>query len=147
MSHAFELRSIPDDRNRTRLFLLQLPLRTTHLPQVDTVVTIARLDGSAFQATAESLSRILVASGLSEQEVRELMTSGRTVPLAEDLAIRLGLIFNVVHALRSKDKIATALQRTETFSVDDSVFWFRKVVDGSPAAEVHRRALMMILTE
>lgn len=147
MLQPFELRSIPDDRNRGRLFLLQLPCRTKYLVEVAQPVTIARLDGTALEAAVEPLTNIMRAYGLSEQAVHDLLTSNHAVPLAEELAIRLGLVFNAINTLRSGAKVATAVRRAEAMSVDEGVFWLKKLIAEDSPTDAHRRALLMILTE
>lgn len=147
MTHAFEIRSIPDEKKRGRLFLIQLPLRTKYMAEVAEPVTVARLDGAALDVATEHLQPLLASADVSGDALAELLTSDRSLPIAEETAIRLGLVFNAVNALRSGAKIETAIQRAAEMPAEEAVFWLRKIVNDRSPTETHRRALVMILTE
>lgn len=148
MASAFELRSLPDERNNPRLFLIQLPLRTRHVSSVSVPQTIAFLDGTALDAARPVLGNLLRGANVNEAQVMEALSRDYTIPVDEEIAMRLGLVFHAISSLRSPDRVRTAIDRISRLDKDDLIFWINKLTTADPEmAEKHRRALLFVLTE
>ena len=59
MNTPFELRTLPDERGRARLFLIQLPRSVVRLPAVDEPRTVGRMSDGVLQGVYEVLDDIV----------------------------------------------------------------------------------------
>lgn len=147
-SSAFELRFLPDDNNKPRLFLIQLPLRTRHMTSVDAPRTIAHLDGKALTAARPVLGTLLRTANVDEAQISQLFSRDHTLPVSEEVAMRLGLVFQAVNSLRSPDRVQAAIDRISHLDEDDLVYWLKKLTAAdSEIVDKHRRALLTVLIE
>lgn len=145
MQTPFELRSLPSSRGKSRLFMIQLPVRTTHVESVDVPLTVAKLDGSALETAWPAILDMLADAGLPRHELS--VDDEHTFAIEEALAARLSLVFNAVDSLRSDAKIRGIAQSVSELDMDEVVFWLGKIVGDADNAETHRKALIMILAD
>lgn len=117
------------------------------MAEVAEPVTVGRLEGDSLDAALPALHALLASAKLPEDSAHGLLNGERLVPLPEEAAIRVWLVFNVVNALRSGPKIETAMRRAAELSDDDVVFWLRKIISDDSSSESHRRALLIVLTD
>jgi hypothetical protein len=138
MSAAFELRSLPDHKKVDRWFLIQLPVRTRFHSMVDVPTTIARVDGATLEALAPFVAHLL---GRSES-AQGLMGVERTIPVAEESAVRLALVFSIVSARFSHDKFEALVALVNRLPVDEVGFWTKRVSTADEMAEIYRKSFL-----
>lgn len=160
----FELRFLPDERNRPRLFLLQLPAPTTWVEGVDQPTTVAKLEGANL-VTAEPVLKTIVAAAVAQRmshdngavhvltgdepgsglAVLEWAGFPTTIALAEPVAVHIGLLCHGVSSLRSKDRVDEALTAVAVMQPEEVHFWSR-VLASAPDADVRRKRFAAYLT-
>lgn len=152
MAASFELRSLPDERGKPRVFLVQLPLRTKHLDAVADIVTRGRLDGATLELAEDAIVAMLRDAGAtfdrpsSEPGVEPagVFDVDRTLPVGEADAIRLSLIFNAVNSLRSEDKVQAIIDGISAMPIEQATAWMSMI---SANEESGRKALIVYLAE
>jgi hypothetical protein len=144
MKTPFELRSLPADKSRGRLFLLQLPYKSERLPTVEVPTTVARIEGAAFKLAQPAIATALAAQGLGAERAAAFLMSDETLVIDETQALRLGLIFNLVNALRSGDKVQQIVEGIALMSEVETAFWLGKIT--SDTNDNGRKALIVYLT-
>lgn len=128
----FELRSLPD-RGKHRLFLIQLPYKTSSFPQVNEPITVARIDGSTL-----TMSRDLVREALGVDAPRDpslgadpldsFLAQGGAVSLEERDALWMGLAFVAINSMRSPEKVAGIISGVRKMPIDEAAYWLKKIV-------------------
>ena len=145
----FELRAIPDDRSRSRLFLLQWPRRTGRVRAVERPTTIGTLEGATLRAGWGAIAVILAKNTAWQGEFTEASIDGvdlasSVVPLDEPVAVRLALVFNTLPTLRAIEKVqqlSQGLQRLDDF---DTAYWFDKITADPDGAATRALAVLLI---
>lgn len=124
---TFELRSLPDGKKR-RLFFVQLPYRTNVVTPVPKPTTVAMLEGGALDMAAEPIDRLLnlpeVEHGFLDREA--------LIPIDEDAAIRLGLVFVGINSLRSPERVAKVIEGIQAMPLDRAAMWLADITNDGP---------------
>lgn len=144
----FEIRSIPAERGRRRLYLVQLPLRTRLIAGVDAPVTIAQIDGATLDAAEGAVAALLELPGegvefLGGASGETPFSSPATYQVEEDLALSLALIFNGVNSLRSEEKIREIVDGVSRMPAEQAKTWVAMLADNAEGA---RKALAVYLS-
>ena len=144
MSTTFELQSLPQDKAKGRLFLVQNPYRTDRIKAVTEPTTIARLEGTAMRLASQVLTGILGAKTLAPADVDGFLAKEGRLALDEAQALRLSLALSVVNTMRSDEKVQQILEGIEKMGPDEVSSWMRMVSDES--SQNGRLALQVFLT-
>ena len=123
MANAFELQSFPDGK-KIRYFLIQYPVSTKYLPPVDRPSTIAQIDG----APAETI-RGVIRNLLPDAPPALLQGEAASIPIDEDQALRLGLVFLASDSLRATHRIQAIVDGALAMSDETAVSWMQMFTD------------------
>lgn len=128
MSHPFELRLLPTERGRQRLYLVQLPYATNVMPAVDKPTTVANVEGKSLSPVIEHLAQIF-ASVADAPDPVDLDAGAHSFP-ASEAEVDLFLLVQKVLAGRGADpkKVVPSLL---TKDADEVAFW-RKKLEADP---------------
>lgn len=124
----FEIRSLPTKKSR-RLFLIQLPYKTSSMKEVSQPTTIAAIDGSPLDA-ASGLVLDLVGNKVDASPMEapgHILDREFTVAIEEDVALRLGLLFASINTLRSDERIQEIIDGVQGLDADEAAFWLGRM--------------------
>jgi hypothetical protein len=134
----FDLRSIPDDKNRPRVFLIQLPLKPkeARIPPVDMPVSMAYIEGTELKAVRPALEKIL--GGVDKTD--EFLASDVAVKVKETDGVRLLVLFLTLSGAKNPDKLAQSAVAVMGMELGDAEFWAGKLrnLAGLPAEKAER---------
>lgn len=134
---SFDLRSLPDDRSRPRLFLIQLPLRPKRsaLTAVDVPTTLASLEGAGLDFAKAALTLI---DGIKNADA--FLGQDSNVRLEEDTGLRVALMCISLSTSRASEKLSTAAKRIMALEASEAQYWFAKLQAGQalPKDKVER---------
>lgn len=125
--NAFELRSLPDKKKR-RLFLIQLPYKTSVIAEVSQPTTLSMIDGAQLEA-ASVLILELVADRLSSAPAsgKDILDEPFQVAIDEETALRLGLLFASIGTLRSDERIQEIITGVQSLDAQEAGFWLNTI--------------------
>lgn len=137
----FELRSLPD-RGKHRLFLLQLPYKTTNFPNVNEPITVARIDGSSLALARDLVREAIGAEAPAESSfgpdpLDVFLEQGGSVGLEERDALWMGLAFVAINSMRSPEKVAGIIAGVRNMALDEAAYWLKKIVSDPTGNALH----------
>lgn len=120
----FDLRSLPDDKNRPRLYLMQMPFkpRGIRLTPVEMPVTMGALDGPMIDRVRPALEALMGAA-----KVNDYLGNDRSFAVSEDVGLRLLVLFTALSGARASERLQTAVESIMRLSVDDASYWVEKL--------------------
>lgn len=136
---AFQLEVFPRHGRQYGLALIEAvsPTRTPRLePELRPIV---RIWGSPMQAVFDRIADAVKRSGGRASDVR--VERRAPLPLDEETAVRLGLLFIAIKPLRKSARIEAIRDATATMATEEAYYWYSKcssVSAGRRAAKAFR---------
>ena len=137
----FELRSLPGERGAPRLFIVQLPLKVDLLPPRDDIATIGRSEGASLSRLGPNLVQIFSQAG--HELPHDLLERARTIPLDEEVALRVALVLAQTDNLRSNEKIEAIVEAIMAMPISEIIYWVEKHREEDN--EMAKKALRMMI--
>ena len=109
---------------------------TAAAPHVRTPVRVAGLRGRNLELVEHRVLRRLAQAGV--RPGRRAGPQPRGYPLAEDLALTLGLLFRVLAPMRSRDRMRAVAEGIEAMEREETAYWL--------GMAMHRRRPRRVLT-
>lgn len=98
--NPFQIQIVPDDKQRARLYLLQLPVRTEVVPAAEGFRQVGVLADPVLTRVWPSIQALVGDAGLPAVDGKPPV-SGH-VGLSEEAGSRLGLAFHLIEGLRQE---------------------------------------------
>jgi hypothetical protein len=133
----FELRLFSGPKKRSSLFLVQLPLPTRHVEQVDRPTTVVQWTGAV-------TARALEAAGGLRFPLPDESNGGRA-EYTEEQAMRLIACDRLLGVLRPDDEAATTLQRLLKLPLPVLASYHGMLASEEPVAREGARSLALLL--
>lgn len=119
----FDLRSLPDEKARPRIFLMQLPFKTkARLNAVSVPTTLASLEGNALALAKPALGKIM-----GEGKLEEYLVSDSSFVVNEENGIRLLVMFLALSGARASEKVQQAVEAIMKMTQADAEYWIEKL--------------------
>lgn len=120
----FDLRSLPDEKTKPRLYLLQLPYRakTIRIDSVEVPVTLAAIEGDLIDLLRPMLEKVL-GPGKSE----EFLRTDRSFVVKEDLGLQLLVGMLTLAGSRKSERLAKAIPAILRLDTADAEYWYPKL--------------------
>jgi len=116
---AYELRAFREGSTETQLEVWQLPAPAS--PHLKEPRRVAGLGGRNLALVEHRVLRSLKAAGLDPTGLRP--AQHRSSPLAEDLALRLGLLFRTLAPMRSRANLVACAEGIEAMGKEEAAYW------------------------
>ena len=115
---VFEVRMVRHGAADTEVEVWRLPSPAS--PQVTGPVRVAGLRGRNLDLVEHRVLRLLRQAGVRFTPLSERREAH---PMAEDDALRLGLLFRVLAPMRSRDSIRTVAEGIEAMGREEASYW------------------------
>jgi len=115
---SFEVRIIRHGASDTEVQVWQLPSAAS--PQIATPTRVAGLRGRNLDLVEHRVLKLLRQAGVGFSPHREHLEAR---PLAEDEALRLGLLFRTLAPMRSRDNIRAVAEGIEAMGREEASYW------------------------
>ena len=139
---SYELRVRPLNAALTSYEVWQLPAAST--PQINAPIRVAGLKGRNLELVEHRVLQRLARAGIKLARPAGQPLPG--MPLSEDLALHLGLMFRALAPMRSRERMRAVAEGIERMDREEAAYWL--------GMAMHRRrprrvlaALRMLLTE
>ncbi len=115
---AFEVRVIRHGASDTEIQVWRLPSPAS--PQLVAPVRLAGLRGRNLELVESRVLQLLRQAGIGFSAHREAVQAR---PIAEDDALRLGLLFRALAPMRSRDNIRAVAEGIEAMGREEAGYW------------------------
>jgi hypothetical protein len=122
----FAFLSLPAGKKQ-RLYLIQLPFKTNHAVAVQVPTTVATLEAAALEAAADIVTPLLGKGTEGPAAAKAILEKGGMVPVSEEEALRIGLIFAGIEGMRSNERVAQIIEAVKALEASKVSFWMNEL--------------------
>ena len=138
----YELRVRPLGSAMANYEIWQLPAAAS--PQITAPARVAGLRGRNLELVEHRVLKHLAQAGV--KLTRPATNAKRGLPLAEDLALHLGLLFRTLAPMRSRDRMRAVAEGIERMDREEAAYWLGMAMHRQRPRRV-LAALRLLLTE